>query len=175
MKNEVLRMQTTVFLLAGVCFLALAACEAGDGDVNVEPQPETVVDTAAEAEAIMALEREWSSKFQEGDIDWIMSLHAANARQLPPGAGPVVGADALRAAWEGMINTEGLELSWEPAEAHVSHSGDMAYDYGTAMLTTPDGKSQAMKYLVVWVRENGEWKIAADMFNSNGTPESSPS
>ncbi len=29
------------------------------------------VDTAVEAAAIMALEREWSAKFQEKDIEWI--------------------------------------------------------------------------------------------------------
>jgi ketosteroid isomerase-like protein len=43
----------------------------------------------------------------------------------------------------------------------------MAYDYGTASMTFPDGAVQSMKYLVVWVREDGEWKVAADMFNAN--------
>ena len=143
----------------------LASCYADTGGTA---QP--AVDTAAEAQAIMVLERAWSSKFGEGDIDWIMSLHSASAVQMPPEAELVVGTEALRAAWQGMIDTEGLTASWEPTEAHVSSSGDMAYDFGTATLTTPDGEAHPMKYLVVWVREDGEWKVAADMFNANAPP-----
>lgn len=143
----------------------LASCYADTGDIA---QP--AVDTAAEAQAIMTLQREWSSRFGEGDIDYIMSIHSADAVQMPPEAELVAGAEALRAAWQGMIDTEGLSASWEPTEAHVSSSGDMAYDFGAATLTTPDGNVHAMKYLVVWVRENGEWKVAADMFNANAPP-----
>jgi ketosteroid isomerase-like protein len=159
MKTLALRIPFAAAILAAPL---LASCYADTGGTA---QP--AVDTAAEAQAIMALEREWSSRFGEGDIDYIMSIHAANPVQLPPGAELVAGAEALRAAWQGMIDTEGLTASWEPTEAHVSTSGDMAYDIGTAMLTTPDGTVQAMKYMVVWVREDGEWKVAADMFNAN--------
>jgi hypothetical protein len=90
-----------------------------------------------------------------------------DAVQLPPDAPPVAGTEALPAVWDFMANTEGLEVSWEPTFARVSPDGNMAYDYGTASMTLPDGAVQSMKYLVVWVREDGEWKVAADMFNAN--------
>jgi ketosteroid isomerase-like protein len=162
MKTLTLRMPLAAAILAAPL---LASCYADTGGTA---QP--AVDTAAEAQSIMALEREWSSKFGEGDIDYIMSIHSANAVQMPPESELVAGAEALRAAWQGMIDTPGLSASWEPTEAHVSSSGDMAYDFGTATLTTPDGNVQAMKYLVVWVREDGEWKVAVDMFNANEAP-----
>jgi ketosteroid isomerase-like protein len=149
--------------LIAVVFMAggLLACQDGSAPA---------IDAAAEADVIMELEREWSRKFTEGDVDWIIDLHAADARQLPPGADWIVGADALRAAWEGMSNTEGLEISWEPTGAHVSPDGGMAYDYGTVSMTTADGKTTSMKYLVVWTRVGDEWKVAADMFNANEAP-----
>ncbi len=121
------------------------------------------VDTAAEAAAIMALEGEWSAKFQEKDLEWIVNLHATNGRQFPPNAEPVVGHEALRAQWEALFD---LDASWESIEAHVSTSGDMAYDIGTATINTPEGPMPS-KYLVVWVREDGRWKIAVDMFSPN--------
>jgi uncharacterized protein (TIGR02246 family) len=124
-------------------------------------------DIAKESNAILALERQWCQKLKEKDVDWIVNLFAEQGRQFPPNAEPVVGAQALRAAWEAMANTEGLEVSWEPAEAHVAASGDMAYDFGAGTITTPDGRIQPAKYLVVWVRQNGEWKVAADMFSTN--------
>lgn len=140
--------------------VALVACQTGSRE---GAGAEMAIDSAAEAAAIMALEREWSAKFQEQDLEWIVNLHATNGRQMPPNAESVVGHEALRTQWQAMF---ALDASWEPTEAHVSASGDMAYDFGTTTINTPDG-SVPGKYLVVWVRENGEWKVAADMFSSN--------
>ncbi len=148
----------------GTCLVigavALVACQGGSREAAVS---EVASDPAVEAAAIVALEREWSAKFQEKDIDWIVNLHATNARQFPPNAEPVVGHEALRAELEEMRD---LEVSWAPTEAHVSAAGDMAYDFGTATVTTPEG-AIPHKYLVVWVREDGEWKGAVDKFSPN--------
>ncbi len=128
--------------------------------------------SSADAEAILQLEREWSRRLKTKDVDWIVDLFATNGRQFPPGNEAVVGRDALRAAWEQLANTEGLEISWEPSEAHVSSAGDMAYDFGTATIRAPDGRLLGAKYVVVWVREEGKWKVAADIFNNNAPPTS---
>jgi len=143
-----------------IAAVALVACEGGSQEAAVS---EVALDPAVEAAAIMALEAEFSAKFQEHDLEWIVNLHATNGRQFPPNAEPVVGHEALRAQWEALF---ALEVSWESAEAHVSASGDMAYDIGTAMIDAGDGPMPS-KYLVVWVREGGEWKIAVDMFSPN--------
>jgi len=116
---------------------------------------------------IMELEREWCRRVQIGDVDWIMDHFASNGKQFPPGSNVVEGKDALREAWNVLCLTEGLELSFEPTEAHVANSNDMAYVHGTANLTTPDGNRQSAKYVIVWVKEDDEWKIAADIFNMN--------
>lgn len=134
------------------------------------PEPPAPIDTAAEADAIMALEREWSAKFGEDDVDWIMGIHAADAQQLPPDAPMIQGTEALREAWVGMATAEGVEISWEPTYVYVDPAGTMAYDVGSATLSTPGG-TQPMKYMVVWVKQDGEWKVAADMFNATGPME----
>jgi len=125
---------------------------------------------AAESSVILALERQWCRKLQERDVDWIVSLFARHGRQFPPNAEPVVGPEALRSAWNAMAHTEGLTVSWEPEEAHVAASGDMAYDFGTGTIATADGHVHGAKYVVVWVRQDGEWKVAVDAFNANTSP-----
>ena len=45
-----------------------------------------------------------------------------------------------------------------------------AYDFGNGTITTPDGKIQTAKYVVVWVHRDGKWKVAVDMFNANSLP-----
>jgi ketosteroid isomerase-like protein len=154
--------------MAALCGVVLGACQARVPEQSAQSEP--TVDTAAEADTIMQLENEWSSRLQAKDIDWIMNLHAADARQFPPNAAPVVGQDSLRAAWETLANTPGLRISWQPTAAHVSSAGDMAYDYGTASLTYPDGRTENAKYVVVWVREDDRWKVALDMFSPNALP-----
>lgn len=56
-------------------------------------------------------------------------------------------------------------VSWKSEAAFVSSSGDMAYDYGRATTELADGTVIMGSYLVVWTKENGEWKVAADIFN----------
>lgn len=120
-----------------------------------------------ESDVIVQLECQWWERLKAKDVDWIVGLFAKEGRWFPPGAEPVVGSKALRAAWEAMANTQGLEVSWEPTAAHVSAANDMAYDFGTVTIKTPEGRTQAGKYIVVWVRQDGAWKIAVDMFNTN--------
>ena len=148
--------------------LLVSACAQPPAEPVAEPEP--AFDAAAEAEVIMALERQWSEKFGADDVDWIMDLHTDDAWQLPPNAEPITGAEGMRAAWEGMAFAEGLEISWEPTLAKVSASGDMAWDMGSATITNPDGSVVPAKYLVVWTREDGRWKVAADMFSPNVGP-----
>lgn len=122
---------------------------------------------SASVDEILALEREWCARLKSRDIDWIVNLFHPEGLQLPPGGEAVKGAAALRAAWQALANTEGLEIDWEPAAARVSAAGDMAYDYGAATIRTPDGRRQPAKYAVVWVRRDGAWKVALDIFNAN--------
>lgn len=137
--------------IASLALLTAMACANPSGD----------------EETIQKLESMWSQAFAEKDIDWIVNLHAADAQQFPPSAPPVEGSDALRAAWQGMMDTEGLELKWESAFVKVADSGDMAYDTGFGTITNPDGSGTPVKYLVVWEKHGDDWKVAVDMFSPN--------
>ncbi|MCG8370262.1 MAG: nuclear transport factor 2 family protein [Proteobacteria bacterium] len=58
-----------------------------------------------------------------------------------------------------------LLYAWESIGAVVSPSGDMAYDWGRSYVHMPDGSTLEGKYMVVWVKEDGAWKVAVDMVN----------
>lgn len=122
------------------------------------------VDVAAEAERIQSLESEWSAMYGANDLEGIMRLIAQDSLLLMPGSEPVVGVENIRRATERMLES-GDKVSWKSNFASVAQSGDMAYDYGTAKTTLADGSVVEGFYLVVWVKEDGRWKVAADMFN----------
>ena len=144
--------------------ITLSACNSG-------PQSDAesaAVDSAAERETLMALEREWSGMYGEGNVDGIAGLLANESVLLAPGLSPVVGRDSVVAATRALMAaevTDGMSVSWEPQAVFVSSSGDMAYDYGRARTTLADGSVVEGSYLVVWTKEDGEWKVAADIFN----------
>lgn len=123
-----------------------------------------VGESKSEENQIIALESEWSNMFGKQDLDGVMSLMAENSVLIMPGAAPIVGLDEIRQATKMMFESDG-QVSWKSDFVRVSSSGDMAYDYGTATTKLADGSTVGGYYLVVWVKEDGEWKIAADMFN----------
>jgi ketosteroid isomerase-like protein len=144
-------------ILCSVLLSTLVACHPGELPA--------IVDTAAEEAAIIALENEWSTMYRAGDLDAISEILAENTILLAAGEPPVLGAADVLAATEEMLSAEGVEVTWSSTAAFVAPSGEMAYDYGTATTTLPDGSTVEGQYLVVWIKEDGQWKVAADMFN----------
>lgn len=136
--------------------LALAGCTAD--------APPASTDTAAEASEIARLESEWSAMFGAGDLDGITDLLTEDTVLIMPGTPPIVGIDDVREATRAMLESDD-QVSWRSLHALVAPSGDMAYDYGTATTVLADGTVIEGYYMVVWVKEDGRWKVAADMFN----------
>ncbi len=135
---------------------ALAACNSSS-DAEA-------IDTVAEAVAIAQLETEWSEMYGGRNLDGVAALMAQNSVLIMPGSEPIVGVENIRAATEEMLKSDD-EVSWASDFAFVAPSGDMAYDYGTATTKLADGSIVKGQYLVVWVKEHDQWKVAADMFN----------
>ena len=121
----------------------------------------------SDAETILELEREWDRRFAAQDVDWIANAHAPDARQFQPNMPGAVGREAIRASFLKMF-ADGVLITWEPTEAFVSESGEMAWDRGVGTLTTPDGVAHDLQYVCVWQRIDGEWKIVQDMFGLTG-------
>jgi uncharacterized protein (TIGR02246 family) len=118
---------------------------------------------------IRGLDDAWVQKIQEGDVDWIVDLYAEDGRFLPPGRQPAVGRDAIRDAWASIIDVPLLVFA--PDIVRVSASGDVAYDIGTYGMRTVDVNGRTAldhgKYLRVWVKRGGRWRVEADIFNSD--------
>lgn len=74
------------------------------------------------------------------------------------------GIEDIRNATRMMLESQD-KVSRASDFAHVSASGDMAYDCGTAKTTLAEGSIVQGYRLVLRVKENGQWKVAADMFN----------
>ena len=61
----------------------------------------------------------------------------------------------------------GKSLSWEAKKVEVSRSGDLAYLIGAYRLAMKGAQDRG-KFVEVWKKQpDGQWKVVADIFNSD--------
>lgn len=128
------------------------------------------VDTESEANAIRALSKAWLAADQARDVDRALSFYADDAVELASNTPLVVGKEAIRAWYESWLPKPELSLSFATAAVEVAPSGEVAWERGTYEFTTETHEGKQVdtgKYLTVWKKVGGVWKVAADMANSD--------
>ncbi|MCL6740730.1 SgcJ/EcaC family oxidoreductase [Sphingomonas sp. RB56-2] len=159
-------------LLLSVTALLLPACQVAEKPANdaAEVTSTAARDTGADEQAIRGNVDRWLQLVKAKDAAGIAELYVDDGAVMPPN-GPIgKGRTAIQQTWASMMNTPGFDLTFVPEQIIVSSSGDMALDRGTYKLAVaPDGTAQTDtgKYVVVWRKIGGEWKAAADIFNSD--------
>jgi len=129
------------------------------------------VDPRSEEEAIRELDRRWVREVAAKNVSGVVDLYAEDGMMLAPNAPPARGKAALTAAFTDLMR-EGNELSFsfEPTQITVAAAGDVAHDIGTYRISmdTPGGRiNDNGKYITLWKKIDGKWKVAADMFNTD--------
>ena len=163
---------TKSLLLLSITALLLTACQAGEKPANdaAEVNSTAAVDTGVDEQAIRGHVDHWLQLVKAKDAAAIAELYAEDGAVMPPNAPIGKGRAAIQQTWASMMRTPGFGLTFVPEQIVVSSSGDMALDRGTYSLTiAPNGTTQTDtgKYVVVWRKIGREWKVAADVFNSD--------
>jgi ketosteroid isomerase-like protein len=133
------------------------------------------VDLEAEAEALLATDRAFAqASLDIGAAEAFKQYLAEDALQLPAGANPISGREAI---YTGMLDApEDAELAWQPQMAQLSRTGDMGYTWGNYQYSynTSTGERAVThgKYLNVWRKDAQRgWIVLVDMGNSSPAPE----
>lgn len=112
----------------------------------------------------------WNQKAAERDVEGCVAYFAEDGAFMAPNAPAARGTSAIRMAWTQLLAMPDLSVSFGPTTVTVANSGDLAYEDGTWSLAfgTPDGRHEDHgKYIVVWRKRGGEWRVMADIFNSD--------
>ena len=119
----------------------------------------------AQKAKIEAANAKWTELFNKGDFDGIAQLYTIDAVAFPPGSALVRGRHAIGAMWKGMAEQVANPKLTTLEVKRLSPSS--AREVGTFSLTTkgPSPKELSGKYLVLWQRVQGDWKLAADIWN----------
>ena len=116
--------------------------------------------------AIDAANAKFSADFAKGDAAAVASHYSTTAWAFPPNGEITKGREAIAKLWKGAMDSgiKEVKLTTLEVEAH----GDAAYEVGTYALTGEGGKTlDAGKYVVVWKRQGGQWKIHRDIWNTS--------
>lgn len=149
----------TIFLLT---LLILCGCKEGQ-------------DTRKEEEKLMQMSRDWSKLAATDSIEKILSYWADDAIIMQPGLPTLKGKTAIRDMVEGSFKIPSFAISWEPLQAVISKSGDMAYMIEQNKITVNDSLGNPVttynKGVTIWRKEpDGSWKSVVDIWNEDPAP-----
>jgi len=123
-----------------------------------------MVQTAARS-GIEATNARFMTAINSGDVATLAELYTDDAVLCAPNMPMQRGKAAIRATVEDMVHAMGTpKLQLDTVQ--VEERDDAAWEIG-AYTMTAGGQTDKGKYLVVWKREGGNWKLAVDMWNTD--------
>lgn len=125
--------------------------------------------SSADDTAIRGLAARWQKALLARDADGQASMFADDGVSYHDGQEPLVGPAAIR-AWESRstgAHPKAIITSTTDA-IHISASGDLAVQTGEGRLTNlgengEDHKVHRQRFVTVWKKVNGQWKVAHDI------------
>ncbi len=129
-------------------------------------------DESSAEQQIRQVDKEWLMAFGTRDPKAIAQFYMENGVLLAPGSPIAQGREAIADAWKSVIlELKDFHLEFAPTKIEVSSSGDLAYEIGTYSLAYQNEDDEQAhdngKYVVVWKKADGNWKVAADIFNTD--------
>ena len=116
--------------------------------------------------AIEAANSQFVAAFAKGDVAKIASMYTADAQAFPPNSDVVRGRAAIQKFWQGVVDAGIKSATLTTLE--VEARGDWAHEVGTYTMSVEGGKqADHGKYLVIWKREQGQWQLHRDIWNSS--------
>ena len=115
---------------------------------------------------IEAVNARFSADFAKGDGVAVAGHYTVAGQVFPPNGEIVKGREAIAKFWKGVMEAGVKEAKVTTVEAE-SHGGT-AHEVGTYVLTGEGGKTlDTGKYIVIWKRDGGQWKIHRDIWNTS--------
>lgn len=108
--------------------------------------------------------------YERADAAGMAELYTKDAQVLPPNTEVVKGKSAIRELFQSFMDMGVKSIKLKTGE--VEQHGDTAIEVSKAQLLA-DGNQviDDAKYIVIWKKENGEWKLHRDIFNSSRPAE----
>ena len=119
--------------------------------------------------AIEAANKKWEAAASRSDGPGVAALYTAHGQLLPPQSDVVSGTHAIGQFLQAVFDSgiKGASLVTVEVESH----GNTAHEVGKLEFLGADGKVlDHGKYVVIWKKEGGSWKLHRDIWNTSVVP-----
>jgi uncharacterized protein (TIGR02246 family) len=115
---------------------------------------------------IAAVNRQFEEAARKGDLDRLASLYTPDAMAMPPDGPLVKGRDAIKQMWGSLAQSMGLkDVRLDTLDLELA--GDTGCEVGEATITHGGGTA-VVKFVVVWKKTDGQWRLHRDIWNAKG-------
>ena len=117
-------------------------------------------------EAITAANRKFEEAHLKGDAAAIAAQYTEDGQLLWEDRDIIKGRAAIEAEWRKDMGGAGRKATLTVLE--IEQHGDWAFETSKFLVTAPSGSTvYDGKYICIWKRVDGEWKIHRDIGNKN--------
>ena len=116
--------------------------------------------------SIQAANDKFMATFKRGDAAGLAALYTQEGQVLPPNVDFVSGQQAIQGFWQAVFDMgiKAAELEIIEAEKH----GDTVVEVSKFKLLGGEGQVlDEGKYIAIWKKDDGKWKLHRDIFNSS--------
>lgn len=122
----------------------------------------------ADPAVLLEADRAFEAAVERGGSQAWGSWFDPEGAVLRDGQGEIRGRAAVSEA-SVFLDSEGVDLSWEPIRAQIAASGDLGWTTGRYTLTAPGADGQPRiagvgRYVSIWhLQGDGSWKVVMDL------------
>jgi len=124
-------------------------------------------DEATDKDKILTRARAFSQAYMDKDTDALMDFYTQDAKLLPAGRDIIEDRESIRRYWTFSPERANKYHKLTPIEIKID--GDFAHDHGYYEGINLNAQGEEIpfngKYLVVWNRDNGVWRMQLDMWH----------
>jgi uncharacterized protein (TIGR02246 family) len=119
--------------------------------------------------ALRKMTQDWVQACNTKHLDDLLEFYSPDAMVLRPNVPPIRGAAAIREFFFGALEAGLGEVELDPLRVELL--GDVAYEAGRCKMLVPVAmgkrREERGKYMIMFSRQNGEWKAVADTWSSD--------
>jgi ketosteroid isomerase-like protein len=162
-------MKNSVKLFTLITIMLLFISSITSCNKKVEETKETVVEptfnlTTAKAEIVKA-NKEFMELFTAIDSVGLSNLYTEDAKFMMNGAPAISGRENIQSTISAIMNSGVSSVNLTTVD--VWGTENFITEEGGLSLFVGDDEVDKGKYIVLWKKENGKWKLFRDIFNSN--------
>ena len=147
----------TIAIISG--FLLITSCN------HVETS-KPAFDLAEVRKAIDTANRNFSALVIKGDSVGLANMYTVDAKMMGPNEPAVIGRKNIQTAFAALVKMGSVKLVFKTLDVWGSEA--LVAEEGEDSMLTMDGKElDKGKYIVLWKKEDGKWKLFRDIYNAD--------